>query len=388
MSNSFFFVDMPDSRAWGSSIKNYIGSEYVDNDGEGITDKHRMIAEAEEEEGIATQKRLLDQLDEDALDFDLFATPATQESDSKVITLTKLDKLSKDEKLEYLKKESPELFVLIDDYKRLMEECENKIGRAIDELKQTSSGANDDDLYQFMCVKRQLIMRYCLNINFYLALKCRGKQVKQHPVRQTLLLYRKMLKEVQTYQENLGYSTAEALIAQIKENAGHNRLIGKTIIASKKSSKKRVTIEEESDSNEPIETTAKKSRKSKSLSLQEEVETKRKALQKAEDQIKRMEADAEYYSDEHQDEKQVLFVHKRDDVKKRKISRMIEKNKGLTPYRRKDHANPRLRYKSKFAKAEKKRRSQVSDPVKEISRYSGEYHGIKANTVRSVKIKS
>jgi U3 small nucleolar RNA-associated protein 3 len=381
---------MPDAHAWGTSIKNYVGSEYVDNDGEGITDKHRMIAEAEEEEGIATQKRLLDQLDEDALDFDIFPTQETGESGSRIVTVTKLDKLSKEDRLEYLKKESPELFLLIDDYKRLMNESENKIGAAIQELTKVSDQIKQDDLFQFMCVKKQLIMRYCLNINFYLALKCRGKQTKQHPVRQTLILYRKMLKEVQEYQSKLGYATVEQLIEQIKKNVGRNRLESKTIIADrKKKSGKRVTIQGvDSDEEEADERwNVRKAKKSGSMSLHEEVEAKRTALQKAEGKLKQMEKDAEYYSDEHQDEKEVLFVHKRDDVKKRKISRMIEKNKGLTPYRRKDLRNPRLRYKSKFVKAEKKRRSQVSDPVKEINRYAGEFHGIKAATVRSVKIK-
>jgi U3 small nucleolar RNA-associated protein 3 len=99
------------------------------------------------------------------------------------------------------------------------------------------------------------------------------------------------------------------------------------------------------------------------------------------------EEDKEFYSEEEQDEKEVLFVHKRDDVKKRRITRMIEKNKGLTPYRKRDYRNPRVRYKTKYKKAEIKRKSQVKEPVKEIKKYSGEYHGIKSSVVRSVRFK-
>ena len=270
------------------------------------------------------------------------------------------------------------------------------------ELKKLPANRSEDDLYQFMCLKNQLILRYCLNINFYMIMKSKAKQTKNHPIRQMLILYRKMFKEVQEYQEKLGFSTIDALIDQLKKNLGQNKVQSKTIIGKKKRSAdgpsverlKRVKfIDEGSMGTEEMVIEGEKKRKSakkvlSKLSLEEQQQAKQSVMKKAEQKLKKMdEEEAEYYSDEEQDEKQVLFVHKRDDVKRRKISKMIEKNKGLTPYRKKDYRNPRVRYTSKFVKAEKKRRSQVKEPVKEINKYAGEFHGIKAGVVRSVKFK-
>ncbi|GIY47634.1 something about silencing protein 10 [Caerostris extrusa] len=72
---------------------------------------------------------------------------------------------------------------------------------------------------------------------------------------------------------------------------------------------------------------------------------------------------------------------------KRTVTYQIAKNKGLTPKRKKEYRNPRVRNRMKFRKAKIRRKGQVREVVREIKRYDGEASGISANVVRSIKLK-
>ena len=73
---------------------------------------------------------------------------------------------------------------------------------------------------------------------------------------------------------------------------------------------------------------------------------------------------------------------------KRAIGYTIEKNKGLTPHRKKDVRNPRVKKRKAYEKAKKKLRT-----VKRVygggqqGAYGGEMTGIKKGVVRSTKLK-
>lgn len=73
---------------------------------------------------------------------------------------------------------------------------------------------------------------------------------------------------------------------------------------------------------------------------------------------------------------------------KRKISYLIEKNKGLTPNRRKEVKNPRVKKRKKFEEKKKKLGSvrQVYKGGEGRGGYGGELTGIKKGLVKSVKL--
>ena len=73
--------------------------------------------------------------------------------------------------------------------------------------------------------------------------------------------------------------------------------------------------------------------------------------------------------------------------KKRKITYEIMKNKGLTPHRKKEQRNPRVKQRNKYEKAKKKLKSvirQSAQPGAGVS-YGGELTGIKPRLTKSVR---
>lgn len=71
---------------------------------------------------------------------------------------------------------------------------------------------------------------------------------------------------------------------------------------------------------------------------------------------------------------------------RRPINMAMQKNRGLTPYKKKEYRNPRVKHKLKYKKAMSKRRRNVKQVQTEYLRYSGEASGIKTSTVKSVKL--
>jgi U3 small nucleolar RNA-associated protein 3 len=70
----------------------------------------------------------------------------------------------------------------------------------------------------------------------------------------------------------------------------------------------------------------------------------------------------------------------------RRINTAIEKNRGLTPHRRKDMKNPRKKHRVKFAEATVRRKGQVQGVREhEGMGYGGEATGIKSRVSKSVK---
>ena len=74
---------------------------------------------------------------------------------------------------------------------------------------------------------------------------------------------------------------------------------------------------------------------------------------------------------------------------KRKITKKIAQNRGLTKHTRKEYRNPRVKLRVRYAKAEKKhnaRVKKVAGPRPTVEAYDGEATGINDRVVRSVSL--
>ena len=70
---------------------------------------------------------------------------------------------------------------------------------------------------------------------------------------------------------------------------------------------------------------------------------------------------------------------------RRKISREIQKNRGLTPHRKRDAKNPRKKHRLSYEKATVRRKGQVVSAAKEQrgEGYGGELSGVRRNVVKA-----
>ncbi|CAB3261574.1 unnamed protein product [Arctia plantaginis] len=387
--------DLPDSKAWGKKKRSYYATDYVDEDYGGFQNDEEA-ALMEEEEARNIQKRLLEQLGEDdySLQF-LNKNVADIEEKKETIIKSDLSQMSKRQKLQLLEKESPEFSGLINDFK-------TKLTVAKDDLHPVLELVKDGKLptcpaSKFVKTNYDLILNYCTNISFYLLLKSQRTNIQNHPVIKRLYQYRQMLnkmepiylevikpqidKIMQAVQNNL-----ELQVIEVKDTRSKKRKSGKE--APESTSKKLKLISALEKENEDTGVS----------DNEDEYEGNDffKADNKLDVQRQNEESEESGFSDNGASLNEV-----EDDIKptssqniiseevgeKREITYQIAKNKGLTPYRKKEQRNPRVKHKLKYRKAKIRRKGAIREPRTEVTRYAGEASGIKANVRKSIKIK-
>ncbi|XP_066147702.1 something about silencing protein 10 [Euwallacea fornicatus] len=372
--------DIPDARAWGKEKKKYYGADYVDPDYGGFQGKDAFAAEVEQEEAKELQNQLMQQLDVGLLDIGAtFMQPneVLNKEKSEELLKTDLSKLTSKEKLFNLKKESPELFVLIDDFKAKLTLAKDYLVPIIEAVK--TGQITNCKAVDFVQLYYHLILNYVTNIYMYLLLKCNGK-LKNHPISRRLFQYRQLLSQVEPVFE-------EVIKQQISIFLDQKDLIDNIATSSDalKSKKKRtLKLLAQWESGVKNTTGYKPEQPMKRMKLEhDEGVTSTKKTVRFKDQ--------ELDSDTDEGDKEINreeVAEEVDELSKRAITYQIAKNKGLTPHRKKELRNPRVKHKLKFRKALIRRKGAVREPRKELSRYSGEISGIKTSVSKSIKIRS
>uniref|UniRef100_A0A8C1H9X9 UTP3 small subunit processome component n=1 Tax=Cyprinus carpio carpio TaxID=630221 RepID=A0A8C1H9X9_CYPCA len=328
--------DLPNDMAWGTKKKIFYNSDYITKKGKSIEDIEAEDKE-EEEEAKKIQTRLAANLSEEDYDLNLleeFAAVAEEEKDvEKEERIVKdLKTMSQKEKLKLLKKESPELLELIQDFK--------------------AKGA------KYLITKQQLYLNYCTNISFYLVLKAKRIPAHNHPVIERLLTYRNLINELGAVDARLAPQ-----LRQLLSGEQQNRTLKKSASSKhiKVSEKARPEEAEESESDEEA-----------NLRFYNAMAERQKLKRK---------------KNEMQNEDSLVEEEKMEGDAKRRITYQMSKNKGLTPKRKKIDRNPRVKHREKFRRAQVRRKGQVREVRREETRYSGEWSGIRAGVKRSVKLK-
>ena len=102
-----------------------------------------------------------------------------------------LSSMTKAQRLELIASHSPELLGIVSELKDLMVELKDRIAPISSVMKQIhEEGAVQDDVVDYLEVKQQLLLSYCMNVLFYVYMKAQGKSVQNHPVMKQLLKLR------------------------------------------------------------------------------------------------------------------------------------------------------------------------------------------------------
>ncbi|XP_032673117.1 something about silencing protein 10 [Odontomachus brunneus] len=358
--------DIPDDRAWGRKTKNFYSSDYRYTDYSSATQKDFANAEMEQHEAKKLHTRSADEIFDIIDDRFVQLTKDNKDQEDNRQTL-EFNKSSKKHQEMLAQKESRAFTVLVMDFKERMTEVKEILTPF---LKLVEDGTClDCDAVTFIKTKYHLILNYCINITFYLMLKAKGLSTQSHPVIKRLEQYRQLLSQLQSGEGNL-----------LKEVA--------TIVNAAKEGKPLYSVSD--GSQRPIK---KKTLKSDSFS---KILIRQKEMMMREELLDNTDISEEFIDENNFDtEKNYDDKDKGDEEdkamtieeEKRAITYQMAKNRGLTPYRKKELRNPRVKHRNKYRKAKIRRRGAVKEVRKELTRYAGEISGIKAGVKKSIKLK-
>ena len=235
-----------DVMAWGNRR-----DMYYDDDAEDDED----LADEEEQEALRLQRERLEEMDEgDFLD-DSFAANIKKSgsksglqidenrdratvdkvneelekidlkrSNSKVDAETiarDFSRMSKDELMQRIATESPELLDLLHEFKSKTKELHERV---IPVLERVKSGDHPTDKgVSLLELKNQLLMSYLLNISFYLYMRASGKPVHDHPVIEKLVELRLYLEKIKPIEQKLKYQVDKLVKAAVTGQAGEEQ---------------------------------------------------------------------------------------------------------------------------------------------------------------------
>ncbi|XP_078414259.1 something about silencing protein 10 isoform X2 [Cetorhinus maximus] len=373
---------LPNELAWGQKKAAYYNTDYVDELPRGKGQVEALAeAEEEEQEALNIQKRLAENLTEDDFGLDLIQAfaqeqEAEREPENDLKIKKDLKKMSHKEQMKLLKKESPELLELIQDFKAKLAELRDELHPLMEMVQSgkipAGKGAN------YVQTKYHLYLNYCTNISFYLILKAKRIPVHNHPVIERLLTYRNLINDLVGVGEKLSPEIQQLLNPVSQE---HGSVVEKDQLASEvKKAQNQLSKQAKAEQRaEEKVTDQEASRDSKSDADEEAAFQYYKEM---EERLTQKRKRAQLNSNE--DSAVVKEVLGPDG--KRKITYQIAKNKGLTPRRKKIDRNPRVKHREKFRRAKIRRKGQVREVRREEHRYGGELSGIRAGVKKSTKL--
>lgn len=195
----------------------------------------------------------------------------------------------------------------------------------------------------FIRTKYEIILNYCTNISFCLMLRLKELSVKSHPVVKRLEQYSQLLDEMQSEQGDLLEQVTEILKAVKEGRPLYSISDGSQIHSTKKS---------------PRLTSLTKKLTSKKEAVMQEEQSLSDSIDE-ETNVENLNTTEEKYDDEFAvDEKDNTILNMNEEAK-RAITYQIAKNRGLTPYRKKELRNPRVKHRNKYRKAKIRRKGAV-----------------------------
>lgn len=364
---------IPDERAWGKKRKDFYSTDFVDQDYSSYNVNEEYLAEQEESEARAIQQRLAKQLEESDFSLDVYGSSTKSDVEAAEIEQTKihlktdLSDLSHREKVQMFRKDSPEFDGLVQDFESRLQESQT----ILEPILEYFSDRNQTTLpiIDFVTTKNNLILTYCSNVAFYLVLKAKRVPIKNHPLVKRLVQMRQLLLQLEEKYERLVKPQLKKLLEDIAS--------GQELIFT----------------SDTTNRTKKQPKQTKKLQFLKNMEAAAADDDEMDDSSDDNKDDSlinntkTKQSDSEEDEPEEEQEEFGEDDERRQITYQMSKNKGLTPHRKKELRNPRVKHRNKFRKAIIRRKGAVRTVRKEDKRYGGEVSGIKASTKKGIKIK-
>lgn len=183
----------------------------------------------------------------------------------------------------------------------------------------------------FVKTKYEILLNYCTNISFYFMLKAKRLPLNSHPVIKQLAQCRQLLSKLESKQGNLLDEIKETLQAHKNGQPLFNTMVCSEIQPKKK----------------------KKKEKRNAASAQKRDEDESDLLE--EERMDSNDIVTDLSTAEQKENWQGM-----QEAEKRGITYQISKNRGLTPYRKKELRNPRVKHRNKYRKAKIRRKGAVS----------------------------
>ncbi|XP_060661429.1 something about silencing protein 10 [Drosophila nasuta] len=359
--------DLPDTMDWGTNKRTYYNTDFVDQDYSSYNAQEEDMAKAEEEEAKKIQLRLAKQLNE--ADFQLddmmesssvkqsaqkAAKKSTTKSSMETIKVTTdLAGLGKRERLQLLQKDSPEFLGITQEFKRQLHEVQKLTAPVLNYVRHHQVPVVP--ALQFAQLYQSVLLSYCSNVSYYLLLKATRSNVKYHPVVKRLVQLKQLREQLAERYVEFIEPQLEALLERIQDGDAFTVLD----VAQRKAKLQILDKYNETSAEQ-------KQEQQVAAAAEEEVED-----------------DDEETDDDDKDEDEDAA-----ELARRGITYQMAKNKGLTPHRKKELRNPRVKHRGKYRKALIRRKGAVRSVRTEVKRYGGEVSGIKAGVTKSVKFRT
>ncbi|XP_001992164.3 something about silencing protein 10 [Drosophila grimshawi] len=348
--------DLPDTMDWGSNKRSYYSTDFVDPDYSSYNAQEEDMAKTEEEEAKKIQLRLAKQLNEadfqlddmlDQLSADEQALKHKKATKAIKVT-TDLTGLTKRERLQLLQRDSPELMGLTQGFRQHLNEVQSLTAPVLNYVR--NHQVPMVPALKFASLYQNVLLTHCSNVSFYLLLKAKRQSIKYHPVVKRLVQLKQLRNQLEPRYELYIRPQLEALLERIQDG----------------------------DAFTVLDMTQRKAK----LQILNQYNDEELNQSNAGEQQKQQQLPKEASADEDEQDEQ------EEENARRSITYQMAKNKGLTPHRKKELRNPRVKHRGKYRKALIRRKGAVRSVRKEVKRYGGEISGIKSTVTKSVKFKT
>lgn len=336
--------DIPHEKAWGRNKKAYYSSDYVNPNT--YNEKELQFGEFEAEEA----KKLEGEVWQEMFGMGVKDVDDDDEDDSD------LD----EEAVNPEKKDEDKLSNLIEDYKEFSEIYNSFLKPVKEKFK--SREIESSPLTEFVQNFSDLILNYNTNIMMFLLLKSEGISTQDHPVLVRLRQYQNLIEKLRAVFDGVLKSQIEVLLEQEVSSA-------QEMTKAPEPKKKKLKLLQNLVVDEPVKTQKKK--KGEKIPKEQTVQFNE------EDEIHEIANDIDMEQETTEPET----------LSKRPITYQMAKNKGLTPHRKKEQRNPRVKHRNKYRKAQIRRKGAVRDVRHETHRYGGEISGINTHVLKGIKLK-